>query len=151
MFEDYPTKAEAEEEAQEYATPLDQLIGHSDVAEGTSSWEEVPNKFIRDEAYKSAQIIATEHDEMRNLIKDRAFRIWTDGFRRVSRDVLGDASDTELIHVFNIWPNDLRRDEMYSIAHKVFEDPNFRIPNDCYDEAREEVITGLIEGTKPDL
>jgi len=152
MIEDYPTKADAQEQAREYATPLDQLIGHSDVAEGTSSWEEVPDNFIRDEAYRSAQVIATEHDEMRGLIKDRAFRIWTDGFKRVSESALAeDVPLSELIHVYNLWPNHVDKWEAYEEAHRVFEEPNTRIPNDCMQQAREEVTAALMEGTKPEL
>lgn len=153
MFENYPSRQDAIEQAKDHATPLNKLINPSDVNPKADSWDifRSEDEAIRSECTQCAEVIATEHDEMRNLIQDTAFRLWIDGFRRVSRDVLGDAPDTELIHVYNIWPNDMDKWEMYEIAHKVYENPNFRIPNDCYDEAREAVITGLVEGTKPDL
>lgn len=153
MFGDYPTKTDAIEQAKDHATPLNNLINPSDVQEQVDSWDlfRPDDESIRRECAQCAEVIATEHDEMRNLIQDTAFRLWIDGFRRVSRDVLGDAPDIELIHVYNIWPNDMDKWEMYEIAHKVYEDPKFTIPNDCYQEAREEVIAGLMEGTKPDL
>jgi len=150
MFDQYPTKTEAEQQAKDHATPLNNLITPQEVDPEAQLWSDIDDDDIRRECAESAEIIATEHRTIRNLIQDRAFRIWIDGFRRVSRDVLGNAPDIELIHVYNVWPNDMRRDEMHSIAHKVYEDPNFRIPNDCYDEARDEVITGLMEGTRPD-
>jgi hypothetical protein len=150
MIDSYPTTSEAREQAEEYATPLNKLINPNDVQGGAEQWTDIDAEDIRFECAESAEVVATEHDEMRNLIQDTAFRLWVDGFRRVSRDVLGDAPDSELIHVFNIWPNEMDKWEMYEIAHKVYEDPNFRIPNDCYDEAREAVITGLVEGTKPE-
>jgi hypothetical protein len=150
MIEDYPTTSEARNQAEEYATPLDQLINPSDVVEEADGWADIDDDVIRRECAESAEVVASEHREIRNLIQDTAFRLWIEGLRRVSRDALGDAPDIELIHVFNIWPNDMDKWEMHEMAHKVYEDPNFRIPNGRYQEARGEVIAGLIEGTKPE-
>jgi len=151
MIDRYPTKTEAREQAEDYATPLNKLINPSDVDDGANQWSDIDPDTIRRECHTSAGVVATEHDEMRNLIKDRAFRIWTDGFRRVSDGALAeDVPLVELIHVYNLWPNHVDKWDAYEEAHKVFENPNYRIPNDCYDEARDEVITGLMEGTRPD-
>lgn len=150
MMEDYPTKSEAEDQAREYATPLDQLIRPSDVQDNAEQWSDIDDDRLNAECAESAEVIAMEHRKIRNLIQDRAFRIWTDGFRRVSESALAeDVPPVELIHVYNIWPNDMDKWDVYEEAHKVFESRNYRIPHDCYDEAREEVISGLVEGTRP--
>lgn len=149
-FQDYPTKTEAEDQAREYATPLDQLINPDDVDDDADSWADIDDERIRSECAQSAEVVATEHREIRNLIQDRAFRIWTDGFRRVSENALAeDVPLCELIHVFNLWPNHVDRWDAYEEASRVFDDPNCRIPNDCMQQARGEVIGGLMEGTLP--
>jgi hypothetical protein len=151
MIEDYPTTSEAREQAEEYATPLDQLINPSDVQDDAEQWTDIDADTIRFECAESAGIIASEHREMRNLIQDAAFRLWADSMKRVSRDVLGDAANTELVRVYGIQPNDMSNAELYEIMHVVFEESNARIPNGFVEEARAEVEAGLIEGTKPDL
>jgi hypothetical protein len=151
MFDQYPSHHDAIEEAKNHATPLNNLITPQEVDPDAQVWADVDDDKIPAECTKSAGVILNEHRAMRNLVKDRAFRIWIEGFRRVSRDVLGDAPDSELIHVYNIWPNDMNREGMHEIAHRVFEDPNCRMPLDCHEEARAEIQEGLIEGTKPDV
>lgn len=151
-FEEYPTKAEAEQQAKEYATPLNKLIRPSDVQDDAESWNGIDSGLLDMECWEAAGVIATEHREIRNLIQERAFRIWTDGFKRVSESALAeDVPLVELIHVYNVWPNHVNKWDAYEEAHRVFESPNYRIPNDCYNQARGEVISGLMEGTKPDL
>lgn len=151
MFEDYPTLHDAEKQAEEYATPLNELINPSDVVEDAEEWSDIPDERIRRECAESARIVATEHNEMKNLIQDAAFRYWTDGFKRVSESALAeDVPLVELIHVYNIWPNHVDKWEAYECAHKVFDELNYRIPNDCMSEARERVEAGLMEGSKPE-
>jgi len=149
-FQDYPTKAEAEQQAKEYATPLNKLIRPSDVQDNADSWADIDDDRLNAECAESAGVITSEHREIRNLIQDRAFRIWTDGFNRVSESALAeDVPLCELIHVYNVWPNHVDKWGAFEEASRVFEDTNYRIPNDCMNQAREEVIGGLIEGTKP--
>ena len=127
MFEDYPTKSEAEQEAEEYATPLDQLINPSDVKDDAEQWSDIDDERIRSECAESAEVVATKHDYVRALIQDRAFRIWTDGFKRVSESALAeDVPLVELIHVYNVWPNHIDKWDAYEEAHRVFETHYFR-------------------------
>ena len=152
MFEDYPTKSEARDQAEEYATPLDQLINPRDVQDDAESWNDIDSDLLDMECWEAAGVIATEHDEIRNLIQDTAFRLWIEGFNRVSESALAeDVPLVELIHVYGIWPNHVDKWEMLEVAEKVFESPNYRIPPDIYHDAREYVERGLMVGTLPDV
>jgi len=151
MIDRYPTKTETRKRAKEYATSLNKLINPDDVQDDADSWAEVDNQEIERECAESAGIITSEHDEMRHLIKDTAFRLWMESMRRVSRDVLGDAPDRELVRVYGIQPNDMDKYELHDICHAVYEEPNARIPYGYVDEAREVVEDGLMEGTKPEV
>jgi hypothetical protein len=151
MFDSYPSRQDAIQQAQDHATPLNNLITPQEVDPEAQVWADVDDDDIRRECAESAEIIATEHRTIRNLIQDRAFRIWLDALKRVNDDALAeDVPLTELIHVYNLWPFTVDKWEVLEEAEKVFSDPNYKIPNDCYDEAREAVIRGLMEGTKPD-
>ena len=150
MFEDYPTKSEAEDQAREYATPLNNPINADDVDSDADSWEDVDDDVIERECCDCAQVVVGEHDEMRNLVQDLAFRLWTDDFQRQPREILADAPDVELIHIYQIWPNDMNKWEFFEEAHTVFEDPNTRIPDGYYSDAMRVVERGLMEGTKPE-
>ena len=150
MFEDYPTKSEAEDQAREYATPLNNLITPQEVDPDAQLWSDVDPDKIERECSECASIITSEHREMQNLIQDLAFRLWTDDFQRQPREILADAPDVELIHVYQIWPNDMDKWEFYELAHKVYEDPNTRIPDGYYSDAMRVVERGLMEGTKPE-
>lgn len=150
MIEDYPTASDARNDARQYATPLDQLINADDVDPNADSWEEVDPETLERELWETTEILISQHDEPKWLVKDHAFRLWYDGMRRLPRDVLADVSDHELVHVYNVQPNDMDKYEWFDIAHRVFEDPNVRIPRDCIEKAREVVQRGLFEGSKPE-
>jgi len=151
MFDSYPSHQDAIQQAKDHAIPLNNLITPQEVDPDAQVWSDIDDDVIRRECAESAEIIATEHRTIRNLIQDRAFRIWLSGLKRVNDDALAeDVPLVELIHVYNLWPFSTDKWEVLEVAEKVFEDPNFRIPNDCMQQAREEVIAGLMEGTQPD-
>jgi hypothetical protein len=150
-FGDYPTKADAQEQAREYATPLNRLINPSDVQDNAEQWADIDDDLLNSECWESAGVITSEHDEMRNLIQDTAFRLWCEDMRRLPRDVLGDAPDRELVMVYQIQPHDMSNAELHGIAHAVFEERNTRIPRGYVEEAREYVEAGLYDGTMPDI
>ena len=150
MFEDYPTKQEATSMAKEYAEPLNKLINPSDVQGGVNSWHDINTDTLNQEVWESVSIMRSEHREVRNMIQDRAFRIWTDSLTRVSNDALADnVSNEELIFTYGVWPYKMDKWEAYEICHTVFEKPNVRIPQGYIREAEEEIMDGLYEGTMP--
>jgi hypothetical protein len=150
MFEDYPTKQEATRTAKEYAEPLNKLINPSDIQEDVTSWNDINTDRLNQEVYSSVSVMRSEHRQVRNMIQDRAFRIWTDSLTRVSDDALSaDVSDEELIFTYGIWPYKMDKWECYEICHTVFENPSVRIPQWAYDDAEEEITDGLYEGTVP--
>jgi len=150
MFEDYPTKQEATSMAKEYAEPLNNLIDPSDVQGNANSWDDINTDRLNQEVWESVSIIRSEHRTVRNMIQDRAFRIWTDSLTRVSNDALSaDVSDKELIFTYGVWPYKMDKWDCYEICHTVFEDPNVRIPQGYIREAEEEIMDGLYEGTMP--
>jgi len=150
MFEDYPTKQEATRTAKEYAEPLNKLINPSDIQGGVNSWHDIDTDRLNQEVWESVMIMRSEHRQVRNMIQDRAFRIWTDSLTRVSNDALSeDVSDKELIFTYGIWPYKMDKWDCYEICHTVFEEPNVRIPQWAYDDAEEEITNGLYEGTMP--
>jgi len=150
MFEDYPTKQEATSMAKEYAEPLNNLIDPSDIQGGVTSWDDINTDRLNQEVYESVSVMRSEHRQVRNMIQDRAFRIWTDSLTRVSNDALSaDVSDKELIFTYGVWPYKMNKWECYEICHTVFEDPNVRIPQGYIREAEEEIMDGLHKGTMP--
>lgn len=150
MFEDYPTKQEATSMAKEYAEPLNKLIDPNDIQGGVTSWDDINTDRLNQEVWESVSVMRSEHRQVRNMIQDRAFRIWTDSLTRVSNDALSaDVSDKELIFTYGVWPYKMNKWECYEICHTVFEDPNVRIPQWAYDDAEEEITNGLYEGTMP--
>jgi len=150
MFEDYPTKQEAIRTAKEYAEPLNKLINPSDVQGDVNSWDDINTDRLNEEVWESVSVMRSEHRKVRNMIEDRAFRIWTDSLTRVSNDALSeDVSKEELIFTYGVWPYKMDKWDCYKICHTVFEDPNIRIPQWAYDEAQEDITDGLYKGTMP--
>jgi len=152
MFEDYPTKQEATRTAKEYAEPLNKLINPSDIQGGVNSWHDINTDRLNQEVWESVMVMRSEHRQVRNMIQDRAFRIWTDSLIRVNNDALSeDVSDKELIFTYGIWPYKMDKWDCYEICHTVFEEPNVRIPHGYIREAEEEVQSGLFDGTYPTM
>ena len=151
MFEDYPTASEAERRAEEYATPLDALIRPDDVDPGAETWGEIDRDLLHEEVWEAVSVTRSEHGEMRHLIRDHAFRLWTDDLVRQPRGVLDDSvSDEDLIHEFGIWPFDMNKWDCYEIAHQVYETPDREIHPSYIEEAEEPVIAGLRAGMMPE-
>lgn len=149
-FTDYPTRKDAENEATEYADPLDRLIDPVDVDDDADTWSEIDPDTLREEISRSVSIIRAEHQQIRGLIQDHAFKLWTDNLVRQPRDVLDDdISDTDLIHEYGIWPYDMDMYECYEICHEVYETPGRNIPQGFIDEAETTVMDGLFDGSIP--
>jgi len=151
MFTDYPSKKQAEEQAEEYAEPLDRLINPDDIDADADTWSDIDRDLLEQEVWESTSIIRTEHSAMRHLIQDHAFRLWTESLIRQPRDVIDDdISDEELIHEYSVWPYDMDKWECYEIAHRVFETPDREIHPEYIDEAEEAVLSGLFYGSMPE-
>jgi len=150
MFEDYPTKQDATRTAKEYAEPLDRLISPSDIDENADAWSDIDRDMLNQEIWESVMIMRSEHREVGNMIQDRAFRIWTDSLTRVANGALSEnVSNEDLVFTYGIWPYKMDKWECHEICHRVFEEPNMRIPNGCIREAEEEIQGALFDGTMP--
>ena len=151
MFNNYPTKADAKEQAEDYAEPLDALISPSDVSDGAEAWSDIDTDVLKQEVWESVSVIRSEHDTIRHLIKDHAFRLWTRDLSRQPREVLDSGvSDEDLIHEHSIWPYDMNKWDCYEICHQVYETPDREIPQGYIDDAEVPVYEGLFDGTMPD-
>jgi len=150
MFEDYPTKQDAKRIATEYAKPLDRLISPSDVDENADTWGDIDRDRVESEIWESVMIMRSEHREVRGMVQERAFRIWTDSLTRVTNEALSEnVSNEDLVFTYGIWPYKMDKWECYETCHRVFEEPNMRIPQWAYNEAEEEIQGALFDGTMP--
>jgi len=150
MFEEYPTKQDATRTATEYAEPLDRLISPSDVDENADTWSDIDRDRVESEIWESVMLMRSEHREVGRMVQDRAFRIWTDSLTRVSNEALSEnVSKEDLIFVYAVWPYEMDKWECHEICHRVFEEPNMRIPQWAYNKAEEDVTEGLFDGTMP--
>jgi len=150
MFEEYPTKQDAKRIAKEYAEPLDRLISPSDVDENADTWSDIDRDKLNQEIWESVMLMRSEHREVRNMIQERAFRIWTDSLTRVNNEILSEkVSNEDSVFIYGVWPYEINKWECREICNRVFEDPNISISQWAYNEAEEEIEGALFDGTMP--
>lgn len=141
------TKSEARKLAKENATPLNELIRPSDVQEGADSWEEIDDETIEHECFESASIILSERQEpAHSIAHDLALTLWAKDLPRAPMEDLVFTTKEKAVRE-GYWPNKMDKWHLREILEEMYQSEEYYW---YYEEAREVVESGIVEGMKPE-
>jgi hypothetical protein len=144
------TCQEAEERAQEYATPISDLIGPEEVYQDADKWEDVPNDKLRREVSQSIDIILGElswHTPLKSVMYERAITCHKENMMRAPMKHLTFETKQEAV-ANGYWPYKMSHGEVMVNLQETY--PTIEdIPGEDYQEAYECVSNGLYKGMHP--
>lgn len=141
------TRSEARELAEEPTEDLSAYIAPSDVVDGCETWDEVPDKALKHELYKTADIVVKEeHEPYHDVIRDLALSIWLDLMPRVRMEDLAIDDERETLLEHEYWPTDMSKGRALEILDVV---DDIQVPPDVWVEAVSVVKAGIRDGMDP--
>jgi hypothetical protein len=144
------TYQEAEERAQEYATPISDLIGPEEVYQDADKWEDVPTDKLQTEISQSIDIIMGElswHNSLKSVMYERAITCHKENMMRAPMEHLTFETKQEAV-ANGYWPYKMTHGEVMVSLQETY--PTIEdIPSEDYQEAYQNVSSGLYKGMHP--
>jgi hypothetical protein len=134
---------------------ISELIQPSDIDESATEWEDIDRYTVEKECHESTEIMLKEQQgPFYGMIRDYAIILWRDGMERINLDsdlVSDGITERECLTVYGKWPYSMSYFEVYQVLSEYINETHIhQIPNACYNEAKETVSIGIVNGMLPD-